>query len=529
MRLLIIHLILLLLLSACGGNLTPTPQDSTQFSSNDSPSTVAPDPVNTEDPILDPTQTHIPIPTHGSEKDELDIQARGLQPDYEGDIQANQNLTYYFIDVKVDLDPGEEVATLEGVAQMSYTNASDMSLDEFVLMLWPNNGQYLAEMIAGPITIDGRRVEHQLELEGLALRVPLNPELHPGESIEVNLPFSIRTEGSISNQRKRFGITNGVLMAPTFYPLIPRFVDGEWQAEIPPVGGDTTNSEVAYFQVAITASSEFEIIASGVEIDREYLGGDQQKVTFVTGPMRDFAFALGVLEKRSRVVDGTSLNAWVLPWHSESGERLLNAAAQQMEFLVDLVGPYPYVDLDIVDTPCSFGGIEYPGLVYICSVDDGYFVDTTVHEIAHQWFYGLIGNDQLYEPWLDESIASYWQVLYYENTVGVEQAIVQLNQFRSWITRPEDQKAPIGLGIEDYRLIGDYYTVVYFKGALFFDALRSELGDDVFFDFLKTYYQKYRYGFVDTQGFHETAEEVCGCDLDDLFNLWVYVGGDVSN
>ena len=57
-------------------------------------------------------------------------------------------------------------------------------------------------------------------------------------------------------------------MAPTFYPLIPRFIDGMWQTEIPPEGGDTTNSDVAYYQVAITASEEYEIIASGVEVEK---------------------------------------------------------------------------------------------------------------------------------------------------------------------------------------------------------------------------------------------------------------------
>jgi aminopeptidase N len=160
-------------------------------------------------------------------------------------------------------------------------------------------------------------------------------------------------------------------------------------------------------------------------------------------------------------------------------------------------------------------------------MEDGYYIDTIVHEIAHQWFYGLIGNDQIYEPWLDESLASYWQVLYYENAEGEERAEYQLNSFRSWVNRPEDQMAPIGLGIEEYRKVGDYYTIVYFKGALFFDALRSTMGDEIFFDFLRTYYQRYRYGFVDSRGFQDVAEQVCQCDLSQLFSNWVYKGGDV--
>jgi aminopeptidase N len=522
-----LHFILLLLLSACGDTVSPAELKPTQVQSIGSSKDVIPVPAGSESATLQPDQDQTLTPTPSELETRLDLQAQALLPDYRDEVRAHPELTYYVIHVKVDLDPQEEVATLEGLAQIRYTNSSGIALDELVLMLWPNDRQYLAAMEAGPITIDGQKVEHEVELEGLALRVDLNPQLQSGRSVEVSLPFVIRTEGSIRNQKKRFGITNGTLIAPTFYPLIPRRVDGKWQAEIAPTGGDTTSSDMAYFEVSITASEEFEVIASGVEIQRQLLRDGGQSVTFVTGPMRDFAFALGKLEKMSKVVNGVDLNVWVSPRHEESGERMLNVATQQMGFLHQVVGPYPYAEFDIVDSPCSFGGIEYPGLVYICSMDTGYFVDTTVHEVAHQWFYGLIGNDQLHEPWLDESMATYWQVLYYEFMVGEDRANTQLSQYRSWVSRPEDQVAPIGLGIEDYRLLGDYYTIVYFKGALFLDVLRSELGEEDFFEFMKVYYQRYRYSFVDTPGFHEIAEEVCGCELDDLFNLWVYEGGKV--
>jgi len=522
-----LHFILLLLLSACGDTVSPAVLNPTQVQSIGSSTDVTPAPARSEIATLQLDKDQTLTPTPSELETRLDLQAQALLPEYGGEIRAYPELTYYIIHVKVDLDPQEEVATLEGLAQIRYTNSTDLPLDDLVLMLWPNDRQYLATMEAGPITINGQKVEHEVELEGLALRVELNPQLQSGQSTEVSLPFVIRTEGSIRNQKRRFGITNGMLIAPTFYPLIPRRVGGEWQAEIAPTGGDTTSSDMAYFEVSITASEEFEVIASGGEIERQLLRDGGQSVTFVTGPMRDFAFALGNLEKLNKVVNGVDLNVWVLPRHEESGDRMLNVASQQMEFLHQVVGPYPYTEFDIVDSPCSFGGIEYPGLVYICSMDTGHFVDTTVHEVAHQWFYGLIGNDQLREPWLDESMATYWQVLYYEFMIGEDRANTQLNQYRSWVNRPEDQVAPIGLGIEDYRLLGDYYTIVYFKGALFLDALRSKLGEEDFFEFLKTYYQRYRYSFVDTQEFHEVVEGVCDCELDELFDLWVYEGGKV--
>jgi hypothetical protein len=523
--------LLLMVVSGCGRTSTPYSQPSVQSPTENhalpSQSVVHVAIDGTEevgDPLPPETKQ---IPTTEMDQEHVQLQSNGLLPEFVGDLDAQGELTFYEIEVNVELDPSHAQASLEGMVQITYTNRSDFLLSELVLMLWPNSQQYNAEMFAGPVRIDGQIVESYIVSDGLVLHIPLWELISPGGKVKVSLPFNIETEGSIRDQRKRFGMTHGILMAPTFYPLIPRLVDGKWQAEIPPEGGDTTNSDVAFYHVSITSPDTFMVIASGLEIEKQLLGNDLQKVSYVTGPMRDFAMAIGSLVEINRMVNNVHLNVWVRPDQISSGERLANAATMQMEFLHDLVGPYPYAELDILDTPCAFGGIEYPGLIYICSVDDGYFIDTTVHEVAHQWFYGLIGNDQIYEPWLDESIATYWQVLYYENAVGEERAAGQLAQYRSWASGPENRDAPIGLGIDDYRLNGDYYTVVYFKGAVFYDALREQLGDEVFFQFLQTYYDRYRYQFVHSLDFQKTAEEVCTCDLSAFFDLWVYQGGEI--
>ncbi len=71
----------------------------------------------------------------------------------------------------------------------------------------------------------------------------------------------------------------------------------------------------------------------------------------------------------------------------------------------------------------------------------------------------------------------------------------------------------------------DYAVFVYLKGALFFDALRGQLGEPGFRTFLQTYFTDYRYGFATARAFQATAEATCDCDLEDLFDLWVYHGG----
>jgi hypothetical protein len=530
-HLLLVFYALLFILSSCSGSITYVPQSPTMKPPEESSEL-----FQTEDQItFEPTESVAVQSTPDSTqeiisevaKERYQLQSYGLLPEFVEDLELGGNPTYYEIEVNVTFDPSHVRASIDGMARITYTHSSDIPLNELVLMLWPNDEQYNAEMVAGPVRIDGRLVESSLDLDGLALHVPLLDEITLGEKLEVSLPFKIETEGSIRDQRVRFGITNGVLIAPTFYPLIPPLIDGEWQVEIPPEGGDTTNSDVALYQVTITAPVEMDLITSGVGVDRALSDDKQQTVEYVTGPMRDFAFAVGSLEKISDVVNDVTLNVWVLPQHYSSGEKLLDAAIMQMGLLHDLVGPYPYPELDILDTPCAFGGIEYPGLLYICSLDAGFYIDTTVHEIAHQWFYGLIGNDQLHEPWLDESAATYWQVLYYENAVGEGRAASQLHQYETWVYGAENQDAPIGLGIDEYASSAEYYTIVYYKGALFYDALREHMGDELFFQFLREYYNRYQYQFVHTSDFQATAEDVCACDLSTFFDLWVSQGGEI--
>ena len=90
-----------------------------------------------------------------------------------------------------------------------------------------------------------------------------------------------------------------------------------------------------------------------------------------------------------------------------------------------------------------------------------------------------------------------------------------------------DPSRPIGQGVGAYRPDGEYVLMVYLKGALFLEALRAELGDDLFFDFWRAYYEEQRYKLAEGRDFQRVAEQVCECELDSLFNLWVYEGGEV--
>lgn len=474
-------------------------------------------------PTASPPPTFTPAPT----PDQPDLDQRlGLLPEFAGDVAALEGATHYWIEIELAFDPQKKEATIDGTARILFTNPQKERLDNMVLMLWPNNEQYAARMVAGPAVLQGQVLEGEALPNGLGLRFELPRSLGPGEALDLSLPFRVEIEAMSDARPKRMGITQGMLLAPTFYPLVPRLLDGEWQVSDAPPGGDTTNSDVAFYQLAATWPADLALAASGVAFDQSEAGGLNQ-ATFISGPMRDIALALGPFERETRQVGEVTLQTWVLRSHRQDVEVVFDAAITQMALLSESMGPYPYPELDIVDAPGAFGGIEYPGLIYLGTLGSHWVIEPTVHEVAHQWFYGLIGDDQIEQPWLDEAAATYAQALYYEQAQGSGRAASFLSDLRSIVRQQPDPDLPVGLAVGDYPDEYSYAIFVYYKGALFFDALQRELGASGFQDFLRRYFAAYRYGFADAEGFQQVAETTCACDLDPLFDLWVYNGGRV--
>ena len=393
-------------------------------------------------------------------------------------------------------------------------------------MLWPNDPQYESQMVVESVQVDGRLTDTASSPDGIVLMVRLPRPLESGRMIELFVPFHIEAGEFTASAPRRFGLTQGVLIAPTFYPLIPLRSDGEWQVEPAPPGGDTTNSDTAYYQIQVQADPDLAVAASGVELPVVGVEGEQER-RFISGPMRDVAIAVGPLEEHDLAVGEIELRAWLLPEHVDDAAVVLEAASAQVELLQNLVGPYRYPELDLVDAPGAFGGIEYPGLVYLGTIGSSWMVEPTVHEVAHQWFYAMIGDDQLHEPWLDEAAATYMTALYYEDEMGTGRAAGFLSDLRSLVRQQPDPDLPIGLPVDAYASENAYAVFVYFKGALFFDALRNSLGDTGFKTFMQAYYQQELYRIADAADFQAAAEGTCDCSLKTLFDRWVYVGGDV--
>jgi aminopeptidase N len=190
-------------------------------------------------------------------------------------------------------------------------------------------------------------------------------------------------------------------------------------------------------------------------------------------------------------------------------------------------GPYPYRQLNMASMPTAAGGIEYPGLAAVASrlyrspTEVLYFESVAVHEVAHQWWYNVVGNDQINHPWLDEALSQYSIYLYVLDTYGKDdgRGFVDVVKNLRWGSIGFRGK-PIGLPAGAYSGV-EYGAIIYGRGPLFFLALRERLGEAKMATFLRRYYTENSWRIATPAEFRKLAEEMAGQDLGDLFKQWV--------
>ncbi len=157
---------------------------------------------------------------------------------------------------------------------------------------------------------------------------------------------------------------------------------------------------------------------------------------------------------------------------------------------------------------------------------DSVFEMTIAHEVAHQWWAIGVGNDSQRAPFVDESLANYTAILYFEDRYGKERAQqmmdTHLKQTYSMGRMMGGPDRPANLRTSAYAGNVQYGAVVYGKGALFYDALRRTAGDTAFFDALRTYYARYHNGLAAPRDFINILKtKAPKANADGLYARWI--------
>lgn len=454
-------------------------------------------------------------------------------------LAAQPDATLYGIDAT--LDPDQHIIT--GNQTVRLTNTEDTPLNELYFRLYVNAPHYNE----GGITVDavqvnGSAVQTTLEVDDTALKIALPQPLAPGEQAEVAMDFTTTVPRS-GGGYGIFNEANGIFTLYNWHPELAVYEEGGWLLNPVTEQGDPTNTDAANYEVVFAAPPDFTVITSGV--DGEGPAGDADAPRVAALARNFVVVASDRFERATQQAGETLVSSYYLSGSEAGGRKVLDTTVKSLEIFGEAFGPYPYTEMDVaqVDLGGGAAGMEATGLIMIgqdlYSAEGGNplgdlantipgaagadaLVFTTAHEVAHQWWYSVVGSDAYQQPWLDESLTNWSSAYYVDEAVDAEAGQLARDLFLAFGYRsmlPEgDQRLdqPVDQFSEQA-----YSGIVYGKGALMYDVLRQELGDAKFFEFLQRYYREQQFDRADSDEWLQTLNAVAGKDMTPFYQKWV--------
>jgi hypothetical protein len=369
---------------------------------------------------------------------------------------------------------------------------------------------------------DGQPVEYERDIG--QVRLTLSQPLAPENRVQINLSYELALPSPDSDYYGRpvpFGYSPRQTNLVDWYPFLPPYIDGQgWLVHQAGFFGEHLVYPAADFQVSIQLSSPNPdlVIAASAPAEQD---GNIYRYHHLKA--RNFAWSAShVYQVTEEQVGDVRVLSYAFPNHNEAADAALQTTSQALALYTQLFGPYPHKTLSVVEAD-FLDGMEYDGLYYLShafynlygGTQGEYLVAIAAHETAHQWFFGLVGNDQALEPWLDEALCTYSERLYYENISA--RALDWWYQYRINYYQPRGWVDGNIYNPEGYRA---YRDAVYLNGALFLDELRSLMGDSAFFELLKDYVSQYSGSIANEEAFFNLLENHTQADLTNLLGKY---------
>jgi len=461
----------------------------------------------------------------------IEKQQQAMRPAHMQDIEiAGINACY---DVSLRIEPSD--LKYSGELHLAFLNDTENAIDELVFRLYPNTTyNYAGSLAAVRADIQGQEAAFITTLpDQSVLHLPFPGLLLPGDAIEIAISFT----GQIPENSTTYGIYNfdpdvmTIALANSFPILASHIRNGWGMEEIQPFG-DAVTSDTSLFHVTIEMPQDWQIATSGIALSVSQHNGSSIS-EFVSGPMRDFMIVASPnFTVYEEISEGVTIRQWALPDNESEQAAALETVSQATILFSNLYGEYPYNEMDIVSIHLNnASGVEYPGLILMeqmlyppNSHDLNRLAMVIAHEVAHQWWYALVGNDVQNDPWLDESLATYASLVYMDS-INPDYGAGARQFFREAVTTFENSLKPPGYRIADplikYRNDSNAYAlIVYRKGALFLDALNKEIGQEVFSAALVDYFTQNKFQLAEPASFLNVFEARCECDLTAFYKEW---------
>jgi hypothetical protein len=395
----------------------------------------------------------------------------------------------------VTLGSNASGGTWTGHETVAFTNSAPAPLAEVYLRLWDNAHGTCTNPPISVTNLTGGTAG-ALTVACTALKVTLPAPVAQNGTATIGFDLTI----VVPNGVDRFGRDGSTYFLGNALPVLAVRDGKGWHLDPYTNNGESFYAVASDFDVTLDHPATLSVPATGTSVDTP-AGAGRTSTRATAKSVREFAWAVGPLRKQTATTaGGVTVNVYSTSGNQQS---MLNTGRAALDAHAQRFGAYPYGEVDIViDNNFWFGGMEYPGFIL-----DRVSSTALVHELAHQWWYGIVGNDEYNDPWLDEGFTDYATDLY-NNRTGAGCGI-------TWQSSAE--KLTNSMGYWDAHA-SRYATVVYGYGKCTLHDLRRLLGDAKMAALMKSYAQAHWYGVSTVAEFKAAAQQAAGGT--DLTSFW---------
>ncbi|WP_239618167.1 M1 family metallopeptidase [Cohnella mopanensis] len=475
-------------------------------------------------------------------------------------VILSNRVTEYHISVALD----EKNGSLAGEQTVTWKNPGRKAVSELYFHLYPNafapgstfmkeskgqlrgdkmkSGSYGSMELTSLTTEEGETLLPRLHYvqpddgnksDRTLVTFRLPEPVKPGMSVTVRMKFTVKLPDVFA----RMGKAGDFVMAGQWFPKIAVYETAGMRGRATEGwnlhqyhGNSEFFADFGIYSVRIDVPETYKVAATGFQTKSPIIAGGRKSLQFYADDVHDFAWSASpnfeyVEDSFSAPgIPGVRIKLYLDPLHKDLKDRYMHAAKSALAKLGQWYGEYPYSTLSVIVPPNNgngAGGMEYPTLVTAAAAQNnnpGYELERTlVHEIAHQYWYGLVASNEFEEAWLDEGFTSYTEDKLMASIYGV---VPNLTIESSYMTHPEPlHQASWGFSSSDR-----YAENVYLRGKLVLSALERQVGDKTMSKIMRTYFQKYRFKHPSSSDFQKVVESVTKTKWADFFQAYVQKG-----
>lgn len=454
---------------------------------------------------------------------------------------------------KMELALNDEKKLLEGKQNVEFTNFYNKELTDLVFHLYADSYEKretrssldhllaaeLPEEEIGYININKVLINNKkvkFVEKNQFLKISLPEALKPNEKVDIYIDFTLK----IPKTNDRLGYNGDQYCLTNWYPILSIYDENNnsWDKKPFYIIGESNYSDSSKYSIDLTLPKDIVVASTGVKRGTS-TNSSSKTVSFFADNVRDFALFMNRnYNVVSDTVNGIKVNSYYVPFKKEelenlgdeytpdcSAKRALYFACEALNFFSEKFGDYPFDEFDIAETFLQGAAMEYPTIIQMEKYEplksnpmdhELKFIDEAiVHEVGHQWWYSIVGNNEYTEAVLDESFTSFSTALYFEEKYGQYSSKgVKSDILRNF--HPSQKK--INRAVNTFETGHEFCDNVYTKGATVLQQLRVKMGEENFYGLLQDYFNEYKFKIATVEGFLDKVEKHGGKKLRDFID-----------